>query len=219
MEAVQHTVVQYTHGKTWPTNLVTAREAAVELGIPEERLLELTEAGYAPHWRIDGGPPLYRMPDLKKWGARNLVARCEGRPLPMQVHLDIHLDAVPCLNAPKSIRDISGLVELPCGSAPGVYFLVTGDEVVYVGQSVSPLNRIGTHVNQRGQLFDRVFMIPVPKPMLDAVEGALIRWLRPRLNYTKDGELRAPGQPENDVQIIERLFPSVTKPIQIGGAA
>jgi len=212
-------VVEYTHTEKWPSNLVTAAEAAKELHISEERLLQLTEAGYAPHWRIDGGPPLYRIADLKRWGARNLAACCEGRPLPMRVELNVHLDAVPALNAPKSIRDIPGLIELPCGSQPGVYFLVKGEEVVYVGQSVSPLNRIGTHVAQRGTLFNRVFMIAVPEPMLDAVEGALIRWLKPRLNYTKDGELRAPGNPENDVQIIERLFPNMPQPLAAGGAS
>lgn len=217
MEATKHTVVQYTHASSWPTNLVPAAEAAAEIGIPCERLEELTAAGFAPHWRIDGGPPLYRVSDLRKWGRDNLVRYCEGRPL--NVRLEVHVDALPCNNAPRSIREIPGLVELPCGSESGVYFLANGGEVVYVGQSRSPLNRIGTHVAERSKQFDRVFMVPVPRRMLDAVEGALIRWLRPRLNIGRDGLLRAPGRPEDDVRVIERVFPNVPKPVDVGGAA
>jgi hypothetical protein len=63
---------------------------------------------------------------------------------------------------------------------PGVYFLLDGEEIVYVGQSVNPCGRILQHLGDKH--FTRAFTLPVPARILDAAEGALIRHLRPRLN-------------------------------------
>jgi hypothetical protein len=201
MEKVEHTIVQYAHGERWPNGLKSAAEAAEELGLTEERLLELAEAGFAPHWRIDGGPPQFRIQELKSWGARNLAAACTGRE--MNVTLNIRLEPTPENSAPEAIRDIPELMELHGGAEPGVYFLVKGEEVVYVGQSISPLNRIGTHTANRGKSFDRVFIVPVPCELLDKVEGAMIRWLNPPLNR---GISPRRVQPGDDEQVIEYVY-------------
>ena len=65
-------------------------------------------------------------------------------------------------------------------NAPCVYFLVKNDKVVYVGQSINLGNRLGSHGNKD---FDETFWISVAESDQNAIEGAFIRLLRPRLNY------------------------------------
>jgi len=64
----------------------------------------------------------------------------------------------------------------------GVYFLVSGNEVVYVGQSKTVFQRIETHRRDRSKLFDRVCFIPCDEAILDVLESLYIHTLRPRLN-------------------------------------
>ena len=71
---------------------------------------------------------------------------------------------------------------------PGVYFLCQGDEVVYVGQSVSVPDRVMSHIRESrrpaGKMFDplRIFYLPVPESELLRVESEFIARLRPRYN-------------------------------------
>ena len=46
---------------------------------------------------------------------------------------------------------------LPLEKVSGVYFLVDGDEVVYVGQAVNVYSRVGQHTDKR---FDRYAFVP-----------------------------------------------------------
>jgi hypothetical protein len=62
----------------------------------------------------------------------------------------------------------------------GVYFLCLDGDVVYVGQSIAVGVRVGSHAGSKP--CDRIFALPVPPSELDAVEGAFIRILKPRLN-------------------------------------
>lgn len=76
------------------------------------------------------------------------------------------------------------LVEVPLPPPlPGVYLLLAGEEVVYVGQSAFVEQRVAHHwqVMPRGS-FDRALVLAVPREDLDAFEGALIRALRPKFN-------------------------------------
>lgn len=68
---------------------------------------------------------------------------------------------------------------LPWAKAIGVYFLLDGDEVVYVGQSVSVYSRILQHTDK---LFDRYAFVPCAVDALDRLESLYIHFLRPRLN-------------------------------------
>lgn len=90
------------------------------------------------------------------------------------------------LDYTKIIADLDGVaqdVPIPeCCRGPGVYFLCSSDSVIYVGQAISPMKRIGEHLSNSSKIFDRVFVLSVPKSMLDDVEGAFIRTLRPALN-------------------------------------
>jgi hypothetical protein len=68
---------------------------------------------------------------------------------------------------------------LPWSRASGVYFLLDGDEIVYVGQAVNVYSRIGQHTNKR---FDRYAFVPCAVNELDKLESLYIHCLRPRLN-------------------------------------
>lgn len=68
---------------------------------------------------------------------------------------------------------------LPYAKATGIYFLLDGDEVVYVGQSVNVYSRIEDHTDKR---FDRYAFIPCAVDVLDRLESLYIHCLRPKLN-------------------------------------
>lgn len=70
----------------------------------------------------------------------------------------------------------------PWSNASGVYFLLDGNEVVYVGQSVNVYSRISQH---KDKLFDRYAYVPCRVESLDALESLYIHFLRPRLNYSQ----------------------------------
>ena len=68
---------------------------------------------------------------------------------------------------------------LPWKKSSGVYFLLEGNEIVYVGQSTHVYSRIAQH---NDKTFDRYAFIPCPPDKLDRLESLYIHYLRPRLN-------------------------------------
>lgn len=86
-----------------------------------------------------------------------------------------------------------------------VYFLIRDDEIVYIGQSCDIEARLELHIVCRQARdryykdFDRAAWIAVPIGELDAVEGALIRALRPEYNGS------APAYCGRDNEILARF--------------
>jgi hypothetical protein len=66
--------------------------------------------------------------------------------------------------------------EMPCG----IYFLIAGHSVVYVGQSTNVMSRMDSHA--RRIKFTRYAFAPFPREHLDLVESLYIHLLRPRHN-------------------------------------
>ncbi|MCE5247911.1 hypothetical protein LLG88_13440 [bacterium] len=165
----------------WPSGLVDAEQLAGALGISASRITELADAGYWPHFRCEGGAPRFRMKESKQWAARNLLQQVEGKTLPVECHV-IALDARITTDPPVAIAALLNLIEVPAVYLPpGVYFLCSGQEVVYVGQSVSVVSRVVTH-RAGGKRFDRAYFIPIPESELDTVEAFFIKHLNPALN-------------------------------------
>ena len=77
----------------------------------------------------------------------------------------------------------------PWELATGVYFLIGGDKVVYVGQSTNIYSRIASHTDK---LFDSFAFIPCKKELLDSLESLYIHVLRPPLNGNQHGGKQAP---------------------------
>ena len=167
------------------------QQAAQSLGhITPERLIELADAGYAPHYRIDGRGPLFKIMELREWFDRNLVSAHAGLPMPTRLSLVVPAESLSASDAPESIAPLTGLRHIDPAHflCPGVYFLCLGDEVVYVGQSVNVPARIMSHIYESrrpaGKTFDhaRIFYLPVPESELLRLESEFIHRLRPRYN-------------------------------------
>ena len=79
---------------------------------------------------------------------------------------------------------------LPWKEASGVYFLIDGEEIVYVGQSVNIYARIPNHWDKK---FDRYAYVPCVPDALDKLESLYIHCLSPKYNKTfTDGSKQAP---------------------------
>jgi hypothetical protein len=63
---------------------------------------------------------------------------------------------------------------------PGVYFLLQGEEVIYVGQSADIPSRVLSH--RRTKDFDRYATMPIPRDWLSEVEAEYILHYQPELN-------------------------------------
>jgi hypothetical protein len=90
----------------------------------------------------------------------------------------------------------ASLVDLFKGSAePLVYFLLLGEECVYVGQSIRLLARMNAHA-RAGKSFDGVYILHVPRSKLDLTERFWIRRLSPTLNVVAYRDLvKTPKKP------------------------
>ncbi|MDE2102712.1 MAG: GIY-YIG nuclease family protein [Patescibacteria group bacterium] len=87
------------------------------------------------------------------------------------------LQEVPYL--PEEIVDAT--IPLPLSS--GVYFLLRGKEVVYVGQSIDMLGRISKHRRTRIQ-FDGFALFPCEPERMDKLESMYITALVPEYNIS-----------------------------------
>jgi hypothetical protein len=67
---------------------------------------------------------------------------------------------------------------------PSVYLLYSGDEIVYVGQSVKPFVRIDTHLCEGKKEFDSFRVMRCRKERLLHWETKLINALKPKYNKT-----------------------------------
>lgn len=66
----------------------------------------------------------------------------------------------------------------------GVYFLLDGEEVVYVGQSHCVNARVRQHQSEGAKRFDRAVWLSVPEKLLWDIEDAFISVFRPKYNRT-----------------------------------
>ena len=67
---------------------------------------------------------------------------------------------------------------------PSVYLLYSGDEIVYIGQSVKPFVRIDTHLCEGRKEFDSFRVMRCRKERLIHWETKLINALKPKYNKT-----------------------------------
>ena len=207
MEKPAHTITQLTDG--WPSSLRTADEVCQGLGVNPERLIQLADSGYAPHWRIDNGPPLFRIGEVKDWLSQNILERINGKPLPQAVVVTVAKERInDYQNVPEQLRQIPGLFDISGEMRrSGIYFLCQDNELLYVGQSVSVSARISSH-HHEGK-FNRVIFMPWPPDDLNSVEGALIRALRPPLNgQTVNGKVRGPTSTRGDEETLRLIMTS-----------
>jgi len=66
-----------------------------------------------------------------------------------------------------------------------VYFLFEDNEIVYIGKSINPKNRMVNHNKKEKKSWCNAVIIPVEEDYIDDIEGALIRHFKPKLNKTE----------------------------------
>lgn len=76
-------------------------------------------------------------------------------------------------------KEQSKSLNIPISREPIIYFLLNGDEVVYVGQSITGLSRPYSHSDKQ---FDNVSIIRCKKEELDDLEIFYIRKYMPKYN-------------------------------------
>lgn len=96
-------------------------------------------------------------------------------------------------SAPASVLRAQGLVphnqseilmaSIPHPQSSGVYFLIRGPEITYVGQAVDVLYRIARH-RREGRRFDSFAYISCPAEQLDELEALYIRAFVPEENWS-----------------------------------
>ena len=78
----------------------------------------------------------------------------------------------------KTIRPfpLADLVTVPC-----VYFLMDGEECVYVGKTVSLPSRIYDHIKSEKK-FESVYYLEISETEYEYIEGVIISSLKPKYN-------------------------------------
>jgi len=78
---------------------------------------------------------------------------------------------------------INSFIQLYSTNLSGIYFLMSGSEIVYIGQSKNIFTRPFSH---RDKKHDRVIVLKIPKLLLDFVESAFIGLYLPFFNGIKN---------------------------------
>lgn len=69
----------------------------------------------------------------------------------------------------------------------GLYFLLLGDQIVYVGQALNYFTRVATHINYPDKAFDAFSFIAAEKWELAYLEAAYIKKFKPIYNVAHGG--------------------------------
>jgi len=78
---------------------------------------------------------------------------------------------------------INSFIQLYSTNLSGIYFLMSGSEIIYIGQSKNIFARPFSHKDKK---HDRVIVLKIPKLLLDFVESAFIGLYLPFLNGIKN---------------------------------
>ena len=90
-----------------------------------------------------------------------------------------------CVASSKGIDSLA-LSSLSMNMITGcIYFLMSGDKISYIGQSVNVYQRTRSHLSEGRIDFDSVLFLPCQKEELDPWEAALIRHFDPPYNRKK----------------------------------
>jgi len=163
--------------------------------VSAERLMELVEARFVPHYELDG-KPLFAIGETKAWLREHYLLKIPANPIPASVSITPIFVRPDAYETPPELLAIrSFLLPLPIQSIgyakfAGIYFLCCDGKVVYVGQSQEVSRRIKNHCDNKE--FDWAFCMRVPKTDLDFVEGEFIRALKPKYNIGQNGALVCP---------------------------
>lgn len=179
------------HSMTAFPELLSPAEAAKSCLISEERLLKLAKEGFAPCVIIDEDNYLFFRKDILSWARENLMQIQDGKKI--EVYLEFLAPSEKAVKEiPKNLIPLESRLQYFPLTYTGtcVYFLVLKDEIVYIGQSESLLNRIAAH--RLDKHFDRVFFINIAQDKVLDVEAALIKSFKPKYNRQNPADVHEP---------------------------
>lgn len=127
--------------------------------------------------------------------------------------------------APEEVDvELQGFVDISAALRGGIYALVAGGKVVYIGKAKAMLVRVCTHrsnarrrapawlpASAKGIVFDEVHVMPAHPDQIDDLEHALINFYRPRYNV----QLKHFGNPRLTVPLAVTSPSGVT--VSLGG--
>jgi hypothetical protein len=111
-------------------------------------------------------------------GLKATIANLEFRLAALQHEEKMNVISCQLTNRALLSQDEIVKTAIPWEQSSGVYFLIAGDQIVYVGQSVNVYSRIAQH----SKLFDRYAYIPCSVDVMDRLESLYIHCFRPPLN-------------------------------------
>ncbi len=80
------------------------------------------------------------------------------------------------------LDQIKGQDVIPFKETPRVYFLLDDGVIVYIGQTHSIADRMGTHIREKKKSFDSVHTVETSKTMMMTKEAVNIRAYQPKHN-------------------------------------
>jgi predicted DNA-binding transcriptional regulator AlpA len=161
-----------------------AKATAAYLAIPEPTLFRLVKRGVLPQPRIFSG--------RKSWSASEIDAVMSGAmppvtapspPLPKKREQPERIGVQHPQELLSAETIIISAVPLQTHGS-GIYFLIKGGAIVYVGQSINVPARISTHAAEK--VFDSWHWIPCPRKSLDLWERLYLNALLPPLNRDQE---------------------------------
>ena len=199
-----------------PSGLMSGEELSEKLEkfkiqISPADLQTLAVDGFLPAWKWKNSDVWYfQEMECRAWFKENWLIRQDGQSVikpAVQVVVDSPKGA-EALTLPRALHPISQVLrEVYVGAVPGVYFLLRGSTIVYIGQSTAVPARV---INHRSGVdakdFDRAVYLPLPRTELDRVEGLLIRALNPEYNRSKGPVAGASSQLD-----LEGVFKAVVE--------
>lgn len=157
-------------------DLATPEDVAARFGVTPLALIRFARKHQVPLVEITRGK--YRIAP----NSVDAIYRAKGLPPPERRVQKPNIANIEFLSGDEIVRR-SAMV----GSLSGVYFLIRGGRVVYVGQSLNVYNRLETHKKTRR--FDTYFIMPCAPDVLDIVEDYYIKTLWPEENNDMSSQL------------------------------
>lgn len=87
----------------------------------------------------------------------------------------------------KGLLDVASIVRksIRYDQICGIYFLIRGQEIVYIGQSMNVLSRLSQHYAEQTKVFDSFYLLECREANLNHTEALYIAKFAPIYNITK----------------------------------
>jgi hypothetical protein len=176
--------------KTVTAEMAAQRLSKKNIPVSEDDLEGMAADGLVPHIRWQDGSVVFEWDELEDWFVENWLNYYKGTRVPRILQVaSLTSKAANSYDLPVGLKPMSRAlykIDDKCVLS-GVYFLLDGDEVVYVGQSVNVVGRVYQHSEKK---FDRAYYLYVVEDERIQVEDAFIRHFKPKYNGTKATEVR-----------------------------